>query len=63
MTRQAAPHLKLTSREIVLFTPGEVNATGYQGYATLRTLTGQFAEAVGGAVIVLERRCPADNPA
>ena len=41
---------------VVLFTPGEVNASGYGGYLTDNALTGQFAKAIGGAVIVLEHR-------
>jgi len=41
---------------VVLFTPGEVNASGYGGYLTNATLTGQFAKAIGGAVILIEHR-------
>jgi len=41
---------------VILFTPGEANATGYQGYLTNRTLTGLLAQAVGGAVVMIERR-------
>lgn len=41
--------------QIVLFTPGEIAAAEYTGYLTNRTITGQFAQAVGGAVIMIER--------
>lgn len=41
---------------VVLMTPGEVAAEGYQGYLTNRTLTGLFAQAIGAAVIVIEHR-------
>lgn len=40
---------------IVLMTPGEVAAEAYTGYLSNRTLTGLFAQAIGGAVIILER--------
>jgi hypothetical protein len=41
--------------QIVMFTPGEVAAAGYSGYLTNRTITGAYAQAIGGAVIMLER--------
>lgn len=41
---------------IVLFTPGEVNATGYTSYLTKNRTTGVLAEKIGAAVIVLEHR-------
>jgi hypothetical protein len=50
----------LTTRyQVVLSTPGEIAADGYQGYATNSTITGLYAQTIGGAVIVLERQfCP-----
>ncbi|KJR88951.1 serine peptidase [Sporothrix schenckii 1099-18] len=41
---------------VVLFTPGESAAEDYTGYLTNRTLTGQFAQAIGGAVVMFEHR-------
>ena len=41
--------------QVVLFTPGEVAAAGYTGYLTNKTITGLYAEAIGGAVVLLER--------
>lgn len=41
---------------IVLFTPGEIAADGYTGYLTNKTITGLFAEAIGGAVVMIEHR-------
>lgn len=41
---------------VVLFTPGESAADGYTGYLTNNTLTGQFAQAIGGAVVMFEHR-------
>lgn len=45
---------------VILFNPGEVPAIGTNGdftfYLTNLALTGQYAEAVGGAVIVVEHR-------
>ncbi|EFX01073.1 serine-type peptidase [Grosmannia clavigera kw1407] len=41
---------------VVFFTPGEEPATNYTGYLTNRTITGQFAQAIGGAVVMLEHR-------
>lgn len=41
---------------IVLFTPGEVAATGYTSYLTDQALTGLIAKEVGGAVILVEHR-------
>jgi hypothetical protein len=40
---------------VVLMTPGEIDAAGYTGYLSNRTLTGLFAQTIGGAVIVIER--------
>lgn len=42
-------------KKVVLFTPGEIAADGYTGYLTNETLTGLFAQEIGGAVILLER--------
>lgn len=41
---------------IVLFTPGEVNATGYTSYLSTNRTTGVIAERIGAATIVLEHR-------
>jgi hypothetical protein len=38
-----------------LFTPGESDAAGYDGFLTNETIVGRFAEEIGGAVILLER--------
>lgn len=46
---------------VVLFTPGESAAAPYTGYLTNRTITGLFAEAVGGATILLEHRYWGDS--
>ncbi|KKA19721.1 serine peptidase [Rasamsonia emersonii CBS 393.64] len=41
---------------VVLFTPGEEDASGYVGYLKNTTITGLIAQTIGGAVIVLEHR-------
>ncbi|PPQ68264.1 hypothetical protein CVT26_006180 [Gymnopilus dilepis] len=41
---------------IILMTPGEVNANGYTGYLTNRTINGQIAQQQNGSTIVLEHR-------
>lgn len=41
---------------MIVFTPGEAAAAGYTGYLTPRTLTGAMAEALHGAVIMIERK-------
>lgn len=41
---------------MILFTPGEVNATGYTSYLTTNRTTGVIAERIGAATIVLEHR-------
>lgn len=41
--------------KVVMFTPGEVAAAGYTGYLTNRTITGAYAQAIGGAVVIVER--------
>ena len=50
----------ITLNQVILFNPGEVPALGLNGdftfYLTNLALTGQYAEAVGGAVIVIEHR-------
>lgn len=43
--------------QVVFFTPGEGAADGYTGYLTNRTITGLFAQAIQGAVVILERKC------
>jgi hypothetical protein len=41
---------------VILFTPGEVNATRYYSYLTPNRTTGVLAQEIGAAVIVLEHR-------
>lgn len=41
---------------VVLFTPGESAAEEYTGYLTNKTITGLFAQAIGGAVVMFEHR-------
>lgn len=38
-----------------MFTPGEISADGYEGYLTNKTITGLFAQAIQGAVVMVER--------
>ncbi|KAI5209493.1 serine carboxypeptidase [Aureobasidium subglaciale] len=41
---------------IILFTPGEVNASAYTSYLTLNRTTGVLAKEIGAAVVVIEHR-------
>ncbi|KAI9692228.1 MAG: hypothetical protein M1822_006458 [Bathelium mastoideum] len=41
---------------VILFTPGEINVTGYQSYLSTNRTTGVEAQKIGAAVIVLEHR-------
>ncbi|OAA69868.1 Peptidase S28 [Cordyceps fumosorosea ARSEF 2679] len=41
---------------IIMNSPGENEATGWNGYVTNTTLAGNFAKSVGGATILLEHR-------
>ncbi|KAK3117727.1 hypothetical protein LTR53_000656 [Teratosphaeriaceae sp. CCFEE 6253] len=41
---------------VVLFTPGEVNASGYGSYLTTNRTTGVLAKEIGAAVVNLEHR-------
>ena len=41
---------------VILFTPGEIAAAGYTGYLTNRTITGAYAQAIKGAVVMVEHR-------
>lgn len=41
---------------VVLFTPGEIAAAPYIGYLTNRTITGAYAQAIKGAVVMMEHR-------
>lgn len=43
---------------IILFTPGESDASRYGGYLTNTTLTGKMAQEVKGAVVMVERAFP-----
>ncbi|KAK3380849.1 putative serine peptidase [Podospora didyma] len=49
-------HWRGPGSPIVLFTPGETTADGYQGFMTNSTLVGQYAQAIGGATILFEHR-------
>ncbi|KAI9742271.1 MAG: hypothetical protein M1818_004171 [Claussenomyces sp. TS43310] len=46
---------------VVLFTPGESAADGYDAYLTNRSITGYFAQELEGAVILLEHRYWGDS--
>lgn len=41
---------------VIMMTPGEISADGYQGYLTNQTLNGLVAQEVGAATILLEHR-------
>ncbi|OBZ67049.1 putative serine protease K12H4.7 [Grifola frondosa] len=41
---------------IILFTPGETNANGYEGFLINTTINGQFAQELNGSTIVIEHR-------
>ncbi len=41
---------------VVFFTPGESAFEGYEGYTSTQTLPGLFAQAIGGAIVVVEHR-------
>ncbi|KAH8690492.1 putative serine peptidase [Talaromyces proteolyticus] len=41
---------------IVVFQPGEGDASGYTGYLSNKTLSGLYAQEMGGAVLILEHR-------
>lgn len=41
---------------VVIFTPGEINASAYGAYLTNKTSTGVVAEKIGAATIVIEHR-------
>lgn len=41
---------------VILFTPGEINATGYYSYLTTNRTTGLLASEIGAAVFVMEHR-------
>ncbi len=41
---------------VVFFTPGESAAEQYTGYLNNNTITGLFAQAIGGAVVIMEHR-------
>ncbi|CZR60321.1 related to serine protease [Phialocephala subalpina] len=45
-----------TGSPVIVFNPGEEAADDFTGYLGTATLTGQYAEAVGGAGIVIEHR-------
>lgn len=46
---------------VVFFTPGEIAAAAYTGYLTNKTITGLMAEAIGGAVVMMEHRYWGDS--
>ncbi|KAK4175357.1 putative serine protease [Triangularia setosa] len=41
---------------VVVFSPGEASAEYYSGFLTNQTIVGLYAQAVGGAIILLEHR-------
>ncbi|KAJ5107885.1 Peptidase S28 [Penicillium angulare] len=41
---------------VVLFTPGEESADGYQGYLKNQTITGLYGQEIQGAVVLIEHR-------
>ncbi|THZ17139.1 serine carboxypeptidase [Aureobasidium pullulans] len=41
---------------IILFTPGEVNASAYTSYLTLNRTTGVLAKEIGAAIVCIEHR-------
>ncbi|KAF2716554.1 serine carboxypeptidase [Polychaeton citri CBS 116435] len=41
---------------VIMFTPGEINVTGYQSYASVNRTTGVLAQELGAAVFVVEHR-------
>ena len=51
-----ATHWKGPGSPVVIFTPGEVAATGYEGYLTESAITGMIAKEVGAAVLLVEHR-------
>ncbi|ODA80554.1 hypothetical protein RJ55_03513 [Drechmeria coniospora] len=51
-----ADHYAGPGSPVVMNAPGENNGDGYQGYTTNRTLPGLFAQASGGAALLLEHR-------
>lgn len=44
-----------SSSLVIMFTPGETAAAGYTEFLTKRAITGQSAQAIGGAAVVIER--------
>ena len=50
------PRSAFVGGPIILFTPGESNADGFEGYLTNKTINGQIAQQQKGATIVLEHR-------
>lgn len=42
--------------QVIIFTPGEMDADPYWRYITEETITGVYAKEVGGAVILMERK-------
>lgn len=41
---------------VIVFTPGEVNASAYTSYLTTNRTTGVVAQEIGAAIIVIEHR-------
>lgn len=41
---------------MVLFTPGEEAADGYEGYLKNQTITGLYGQEIQGAVVLIERK-------
>ena len=47
---------------LVLFTPGESNFEGYDGYLANVTMSGRFAQENSGAAVVIEVRPRRSRP-
>lgn len=43
---------------VLIFTPGETQADVYTGYITNRTIMGLYAQEIGAAMLLFERRKP-----
>ncbi|MCJ1226910.1 hypothetical protein MMC12_003565 [Toensbergia leucococca] len=50
------PDLGTLSQRVVFFTPGEQDASIYTGFLSNATIAGAYAQAIGGAVVMMEHR-------
>ena len=44
---------------VVMFTPGEASATGFEGYLANYTISGRLAQELKAAVVIVERKLSA----